>query len=176
MILYLDYDGVLHSEYVYRTTKGIAIKGPGTLFEHVAVLESALEPHPDVEIVLSTSWVREVGFLKAKKRLSPALQARVIGATYHSVFESYDNQVRDIYTRSDSHSHWQTLSRYAQIDLHVSRHNITDWLAIDDDGHGWPEALAHRLILTDDIMGLGEKAAEIKLRTVLASLLRSTEG
>lgn len=40
--LYLDFDGVLHADEVYRTQSGIALKNGGTLFEHAAILGEAI--------------------------------------------------------------------------------------------------------------------------------------
>ena len=180
-ILFLDFDGVLHADDVYRSKSGIALKSGGTLFEHAAILVAAIEhfsdnfseqkstqkntqknePHPNVEIVLSTSWVRELGFKRAKKYLPPSLQSRVTGATYHSSFELDDGLVPQ--------TPWRLLNRYEQIARHVLKHNIKDWLAVDNDNEGWPEMLAHRLVHTDDDLGLGELAAQQRLMLVLAN-------
>ena len=160
MIIFLDYDGVLHADDVYRTKKGIALKSGGALFEHAHILAAAIELHPEVKIVLSTSWVRELGFSRAKKYLPEALQARVSGSTHHSGYESEDF----------NDSPWNTLTRYEQIARHVARHNLTHWLAVDNDNEGWPESQAHRLVHTDDWLGLGESAAQQRLLTALQPL------
>jgi hypothetical protein len=47
------------------------------------ILERLMRPHPDDAVVLATSWVRLRSFDFAKKRLSPDIQRRVIGATFH---------------------------------------------------------------------------------------------
>ena len=79
VILYLDFDGVLHHEDVWwHHRRGAFINTPGfELFEHMPLLEQALLPFPEVRIVLSTSWVRV-------RRLSPPLRERAIGATFHT--------------------------------------------------------------------------------------------
>ena len=158
-ILFLDFDGVLHADDVYRNKSGIALKSGGTLFEHAAILAEAIEQHPNVKIVLSTSWVRELGFNRAKKYLPPSLQSRVTGATYHSSFELDDGL----------QTPWVLLNRYEQIERHILKHNIKDWLAVDNDNEGWPEMLAHRLVHTDDDLGLGDLAAQQRLMLVLAN-------
>ena len=164
-ILFLDYDGVLHADDVYRSKSGIALKSGGTLFEHAAILAAAIEPHPNVKIVLSTSWVRERGFNRAKKFLPPSLQIRVTGATYHSSFELDDGL----------QTPWVLLNRYEQIARHVMKRRITDWIAVDNDNEGWPEKLAHRLVHTDDDLGLGELAAQQRLTLVLAATINQTK-
>ena len=160
MILFLDYDGVLHADDVYRTKKGIALKSGGTLFEHAHILAAAIEPHPEVNIVLSTSWVRELGFSRAKKYLPLVLQDRVSGSAYHTGYESVD------FTGTP----WGLLTRYEQIIRHVSRHNITNWIAVDNDNEGWPESQVHRLIHTDDWLGLGDPIAQQRLVSALQSI------
>lgn len=85
-VLYLDFDGVLDDDEVYvHPRRGIYIATPGRmLFESEPILEALLAPYPDVAIVLATSWVRVLTFHRAKTHLSPALQQRVIGTTFHS--------------------------------------------------------------------------------------------
>lgn len=157
--LFLDYDGVLHADDVYRNKSGIALKSGGTLFEHAAILAEAIEQHHNVKIVLSTSWVRELGFERAKKYLPSSLQIRVTGATYHSSFELDDGL----------QTPWVLLNRYEQIERHVMKHNIKDWLAVDNDSEGWPEKLEHHLVHTDDDLGLSDLAAQQRLMLVLAN-------
>ena len=87
LLLYLDYDGVLHHEDVrWHPRRGVYLNAPPEfrLFQHAELLETLLAPHPDVSIVLSTSWVRVLGYSRSVKRLPPGLRERVIGATYHS--------------------------------------------------------------------------------------------
>jgi hypothetical protein len=67
MILFLDYDGVLHPEQVYLVDGRPKFRGEGTLFMWAPILIKALSPFPKVKIVLSTSWVRLRGFNRAKK-------------------------------------------------------------------------------------------------------------
>jgi hypothetical protein len=91
LILFLDYDGVLHPDAVYRTSQGIVLRREGLrLFEWAPLLEAALAPYPEVRIVLSTSRVRVVDFDHSRRRLPPRLQARVIGATWHSQMDVFE--------------------------------------------------------------------------------------
>ena len=86
-VLYLDFDGVLHHDDArWHPRRGVYLAAPGefTLFQHAERLEALLAPYPSVRIVLSTSWVRVLGYSRARKRLPPGLRERVIGATYHS--------------------------------------------------------------------------------------------
>lgn len=102
MILFLDFDGVLHHEdvtlkrcgpteqkylkpeelrYVNHACK--IARGPKgkVLFEHCERLEAALAPYPDIQIVISSSWREHFRPEKLISFLTPALVARVIGQT-----------------------------------------------------------------------------------------------
>lgn len=149
-VLFLDFDGVLHPDDVYRINGQIVLKRDGfSLFEWSPLLLEALAPHPDVRIVLSTSWVRVVGYDKARKCLPQALQGFVIKATWHSQL----NQ-----------DWWSLLSRYEQIARYTTRHAVTRWLAIDDDVTVWGEEHLDRFIETDSMLGLAQpgKLDELK--------------
>ncbi len=143
-ILFLDFDGVLHPDEVFMSRKipgGVELRCDGhDLFEHAELLAELLEPHQDVRIVLSTSWVHALSFSRAKERLPERLRSRVKSATWHSAGNKYE---------------WHSLTRYQQILKYVNWHNITNWLAIDNDDHGWPDVKRHHLIHTSDLGGLG---------------------
>ena len=154
LLLYLDFDGVLHHEDVrWHPRRGVymAAPEPFRLFEHVDLLERLLAPHPTVQVVLSTSWVRVLGYSRALKHLPPRLRERVIGATYHSAM----NQAA-----------YAMLPRGVQILDDVERRQPSDWLALDDDGAGWPTPQRQHLVLTDERLGLGgrDTAAEVAAR------------
>jgi hypothetical protein len=151
MILFLDFDGVLHPDAVYLVRGRPVLKGEGSLFMWAPKLIEALDPYQEVNIVLSTSWVRHLGFTKAKNRLPQSLAKRVIGATWHSAMLQTDE---DGYLANQSW--YDQATRYGQIARYVSRAKLSheQWLAIDDDVAGWPEALRDRLIATDGETGL----------------------
>lgn len=144
LILYLDYDGVLHHENCYwHARRGAYLVAPEghTLFQHVGLLEELLAPYPEIQIVLSTSWVRRLGYSRTAKRLPVALRHRVIGATFHS-FMNRDE--------------FESMPRGMQIWADVMRRKPRDWLALDDDGAGWPEHCLANYVQTNDILGLNE--------------------
>lgn len=158
LVLYLDYDGVLHHENVLRhPRRGIYLGAPPefTLFQHAALLETLLQPYPAVRIVLSTSWVRVLGYSYSVKRLPPGLRERVIGATYHSRM----NEQR-----------FTQLPRGVQVLDDVQRRRPSGWLALDDDGAGWPESHQHCLVLTDERLGLSAPGVAESLRSKLRQL------
>ena len=69
-ICYLDYDAVLHDGNVLRNrARGMYIATPDRrFFEWMPILVDLLAPYPDLKIVLSTTWVRELGFDAARQR------------------------------------------------------------------------------------------------------------
>jgi len=158
-ILFLDYDGVLHPDAVYQTRRGLELRAPGQLLMHADVLETILDDHPEVRIVLSTSWVRLLSFKRAHGVLPESLQARVIGATWHSKMPRAPEYGYDLQTR------------YEQIRAAATRAGMTRWLALDDDpDHSWPDRDA-RLIRCDSALGLGRLQTQYELRTKLVTLL-----
>jgi hypothetical protein len=157
-LVYIDYDGVLHHDAVYWSKQqGIHIReAPGrTLFEWAPILGELLEPYPNVKIVLSTSWVRVRDFSFAKGKLPPALQARVIGATYHA--------------REMQKWEFDNMSRGVQIYADVQRRKPTHWFAIDNDDKFWPAHCRHHLIKTQDELGLSDPDVQSLVRARLAS-------
>ena len=77
-ILFLDYDGVLHPDDVYLECGRPVLHATGQLFMWAPLLEDALADHPDVRIVLSTSWARELRFTRARDR--PFKRARELAS------------------------------------------------------------------------------------------------
>jgi hypothetical protein len=156
-VCYCDFDGVTHDDAVYSSRHdGIHIRTPGrTLFEWLPILEKLLAPYPDVKIVLSTSWVRVKGFEFAKRQLTPGLQSRVIGATFHN--------------RETPKFDFDNMSRGMQIFADVRRRKPTRWFAIDNDDHAWPAGCRENLIKTDDRLGLSDPSVQDAIRKVLAS-------
>lgn len=160
-ICYLDYDAVLHDGNVLRNrTKGLHIKTPGrTFFEWMPILDDLLAPYPDLKIVLSTTWVREIGFNEAKYELSASLKDRVIGATFlHPKIVKMD---------------FDTLSRGMQIWGDVERRKPAQWFALDDDAFGWPVRCKENLIQTSAQLGLSDPAVQERVRLKLVDMYRS---
>ena len=157
-LIYLDYDGVLHDDDVYfHPKRGIYLDAPNRqLFEWMPILETLLVPHPDVGIVLSTSWVRVKSFSYAKERLSLVLQEKVVGATFHS--------------REMRKSTFDDMSRGAQVVQDVSRRQPLSWLAIDNDDEDWPATHSDKLVLTQDRTGLSDPKVQIALAKALFRL------
>ena len=146
LVLYLDYDGVLHHEDVLRhPRRGVCVATPGfELFEHAALLDELLAPFPSLRIVLSTTWVRTFGCSKTADRLPPGLRQRVVGATFHS---------------SMDRAAFVATPRGEQVVRDVGRRRPRNWFAIDDTDEGWPDDARSQLVLTDEQLGISAPGA-----------------
>lgn len=173
MILFLDFDGVLHPDAVYQlTNRPLELRASGALMMHAPVLEYILDEHDPqgfVRIILSTSWVRFLGFSKTLKKMTPGLRRRVDGATWHSGMKKSDGRP---YSRATDP--FNGMPRSQQIEWYVKRHDVQHWIAIDDLHSGieaWPEGLRDHLILTEGAKGLGCLNVQAELKMKLRKLL-----
>lgn len=158
LVLYLDFDGVLHHESVlWHPKRGAYLCAPlrYTLFQHADLLAGLLDPYPGVKIVLSTSWVRSYGCANTAKRLPDELRRRVIGATFHSQMDE---------------PLFVDTPRGVQIWRDVVRRNPKDWLALDDEYTDWPKWCLSNYIQTHEHEGISDPAALKKLEEKLAKL------
>lgn len=159
--LYLDYDGVLHPADVRITTAEplrprVYNGGPTDhqLFEHAGLLERILSPFADVKIVLSTSWVRTLGYEFTVQQLPPSLQARVIGTIWQGELLQHPPR-----------------TRYDAIQSDATARGLEHWLALDDDVEGWPEEQRYRVIAPNNSwLGLSQPSRCEELTEALALL------
>jgi len=160
-LLFLDFDGVLHPDAVYLTSRVVELRAAGELFMWVPLLVEVLAPHQDLRIVLSTSWARNLGFQRARGALPAELQGRVIGATWHSAMgKGWPDFIP-----------WDVQTRYEQIQAYLSRLNApASWIAIDDDDRGWADGDRDRLIPTDPNQGLSASETLAQLAQKLETL------
>lgn len=153
-VLFLDFDGVIHRLGAVRTRRGVRSASPSIkLFEFAPILVDLLVPHDAVEIVLSTAWVRALGYQRAKDALPEMLRGRVAGATYHSKYADAGT--------------WPTMGRGAQVLRYVWTHRLTRWVAIDDEISGFGEHLGH-VVRCDEGLGLGDMETQRLLCARLA--------
>ena len=75
VILFLDFDGVLHPEYVGQATPADVV------FCHLLRFEGVMRDHPGVDIVISSTWREQFPLTTLRARFSPDIAARIIGAT-----------------------------------------------------------------------------------------------
>jgi hypothetical protein len=164
LLLYLDFDGVLHHENVlWHPKRGAYLKAPPghRLFQHSDLLVELLSPYPQIKIVLSTSWARVYGCSHAAKRLPPSLRDRVIGATFHS------QMIEALFVDAP---------RGMQVWSDVNRRHPKDWLALDDDYLHWPKWCLENYVRTDEVAGISEPAVRAEIERKLERMCRSSEG
>ena len=140
MILFLDFDGVLHPSDVYLKKGRPVLDGDGELFMWIPQLIEVLTPYPNVKIVLSTNWVRVRGFTRVRRALPEVLRERVIGATWHSAIAIW----------------YDKATRFQQIERYVGRANVQQWLAIDDlheHSENWNASYEAHLVKTNPQLG-----------------------
>jgi hypothetical protein len=80
VILFLDFDGVLHPEGEDHVLNG------GADFCFLPRLEALLREFPQVKIVISSSWREQLLYKTLLKPFSSDIRARILGATPHSGF------------------------------------------------------------------------------------------
>ncbi|MGN5478224.1 HAD domain-containing protein [Cupriavidus basilensis] len=144
----MDFDQCLHSCDAYVSGGHVVPSEPGVeLFEFADILEQALQPYPQLRIILSTDWVDVLGFESARDALPLRLRERVIGST-----------------RDDDGGEpgFSSLSRGEQIRRYVVRHRLRSWLAIDDRKDGF-EPYPEQLIHCQPGVGLGDSAVQKRL-------------
>lgn len=158
-VLFLDFDGVLHPDDVYRTRNGLVLRAPGQLMMHTGILIEILKEFPQVKISLSTSWVRILGYRRACAALPPELRALTVSSTWHSRMPRAPLEGYDMY------------SRYQQILAAVTRAGLTNWIALDDDPfESWPDH-DRRLVRTDPVLSLSSASSQEELRVKLRALM-----
>ena len=158
LILYLDFDGVLHHENcLWHPKIGAYLSAPDgyVLFQHAELLERLLEPYQQVLIVLSTTWVQRFGCSKTAKNLRPALRSRVIGATFHRNMREHE---------------FTALPRGLQVYSDVVKRQPRDWLAIDDANEGWPEHSLQNYVRTHRQDGISDPTVLAELQKKLREM------
>lgn len=134
-LIFLDFDGVLHS-----------VRSNARLFEHVGRLAQELDAHPEVHIVVSSSWRNGHDEAALQGLLSP-LAARMLGVT-PTLAGALRQQEIEAWLQSNT-------ERYAAFEPAGSE--VGDWIAINDmprlfkPGCPW-------LLATDPLTGMDQKS------------------
>ncbi len=161
--LFVDYDGVLHRGHAFLDESNEIFLDTGIpLFEFSPLLVSLLEPWPEVEIVLTTTWLSRLPVDEVVSYLPLRLARRVVGTT-----QGYRARFGD----------WKTgIARTYIIRAYVFEHRLRNWLAIVDSVYGAHDlstdflALEPHLVLLDSQRGIGEAQAQQRIRDWLAEV------
>lgn len=151
MIIFLDFDGVLHDI-------GCASKD---LFRHASRFSAVLRDHPDIEVVVSSAWREDVDDVaELAKHFPEDLRHRFIGLTAIKGITAEPRQ--------RERECWQWLR------AHGREHER--WIAVDD----WPDNFGPNLpgagaaLFTDPSTGLDDEAVAI-LRAMIAAPTSGTQ-
>ncbi len=138
MILFLDFDGVLHP----APTTG------GDQFVHVPRLESVLRDFPDVQIVISSMW-RSDGIDACRSHFSEDIAKRIIGGTPWTDTLAYAPDSEFILG----------VVRHTEIQMWIEQNAyIGPWVALDDSWREFPDPCAE-LVRCEVEVGLNERVA-----------------
>lgn len=153
MILFLDFDGVLHPcGDPYRPSPA------ASLFSRLPRLQSLLREYPGVRIVISSSW-RTDGLDALKRNFDADISERVVGVTP--------------LTPRDQHGYMEAVREreiLAWLDANGGRDQA--WVALDDADFQFP-TWSTRLVVCDSDVGFDE-CAEAELRAHFDAWMNGT--
>lgn len=138
MILFLDFDGVLHPDPCFD---------PQRMFEHAPRLAALLNEFPEAAVVLTTSWRSHKTFADLVAPLPWSLRARILGVTPHASAFAVPPRLR-AYHRHAECLQWLTENQQKE----------RAWIALDDRA-SWFAPDCDRLIECHSGCGLDEGAA-----------------
>jgi hypothetical protein len=154
--LFLDYDGTLHRGHGLLDEHGnVSLDSGQPMFEYAPLLVSMLEPFPDVQIVLTTSWLERLPLEQVLSYLPPALAKRVVATTKGI-------KPRFGYLKDGS-------ARTYVIRCYVFENHLKNWLALDDSVYGAFHLsteildLSKHLVLLNSKKGIGDSAAQKRI-------------
>lgn len=146
LILFLDYDGVLHPD---------PCRDRERLFENAPRLLEVLQDFPEVDVVLSTSWRAVYRIEELVMPLPQPLAARVVGIT-------------PLFSGIEAPRPLAPYARHAECMQWLQQQSAAerDWIALDDRP-SWFAPYCEQLIVCDPLLGFDAQAAS-RLRWVLA--------
>ena len=161
LVLYLDFDGVLHHENVRWSPKtGPYLDAPPrySLFQHSRLLEQILSHYLDVRIVLSTAWCHRYRLEFSAARLTPCLRARVVGTIYDMGLTYPDDLA--------------CIPKGRQIAGDAVNRKPRDWLALDDNDDCWPQEHLQQLVKTHMYEGIRPPGVRLRLEQKLKEMCK----
>ncbi|MGF6931200.1 hypothetical protein OKW41_000339 [Paraburkholderia sp. UCT70] len=149
--LYLNFGGVLNVGHGLLDDRGnIALDSGRTPFEFAPYLLDVLTPYPQVQIIVTTSWLQSLGAGKTIALLPKQLRRRVVGTTLHT--PPRFGEIRGGTAKTMS------------VIRHAAKHGLTRWLALDDEAWGVPPDYEQQFFRTDPDTALGAPGARKQLR------------
>lgn len=140
MVLFLDFDGVLHP-----------LDRRDELFSCLPLFEQTVRQFPDLDIVISSSWRVDHSLEELRAVFTADIAARIVGETpYHT-----DGFTAERYGRESEIRAW----------LHQFGRESEPWLALDDSDWMFSPNCP-QLILVDPAVGFSH-AEVIRLRQII---------
>jgi len=154
LLLFLDFDGVLHP-LAEPTGEGRGRPYTGPTLVYAPVLAELLAPWIErIDIVIASTWAKARSLDEIAVLLPESLGARVIGAVW-------DASVPPQASRFEAINRWLA---------HVGYYDRM-WIALDDDARGWPEDARCHLVWCR--ASLIDRSIQTELRARLAGLLEA---
>ena len=160
MILFLDFDGVVHPTGESSPREGYWILYRGPVFISGHVLAEILCPYRDqIDIAISSTWGASRSLDELKALLPAEVAERVNDAVHHQLPPLED------FTRGH-----EIDSRYAEIAYYLTATSYSGkWLVLDDDDDGWLPEQRNHLVHAD--RDLGSEPVQRRLRDALCEQL-----
>jgi hypothetical protein len=139
MIVFLDFDGVLHS-FTERHVQP---------YHDLQRLEAVLREYPAVSVVVSSSQREEKSLDELRAPFSPDIAPRVVGVT----------PVIPIDGAADLPG-----SRYREILMYLDEHQADHWVALDDDETLFPLACPNLILCEDGFNAFAAMELQTRLK------------
>ena len=162
MIVFLDFDGVVHPEGLEERSQ---------LFSRMPLIEEVLREFPSVEIVISSAWRLEYrnpvqAVIELRAHFSADVAPRVLGVTPDHVFLKPQDAPGSLLTY---HRHWECTAW-----MQTHRPPGTRWMAMDDRSYLFKPDAAN--LMKFDRNEAFTAAHQDKLREFLTALVDGTPG
>lgn len=156
----LGYDGTLHRGFATFDEVGTPGFTHGqTPFEYAYLLITMLAPYPDVQLVLSTSWLERMSVGTAVSYLPAGLAVRVVDTVMHVKLLHAGLSEQAVKT--------DAIRSYAYDNL------ILNWIALDAEADA--QCLeGHRVVVPDPAKGIGDESVQHRIRTWLMEVHADT--
>lgn len=148
MILFLDFDGVLHPQFEGQPVP------VDVAFCHQSRFETIMRDFPNVEIIISSTWREQFSLDDLRAKFSPDIATRITGTT---------PRVADaLPPRMVMVREWEIVTW-----LHTHDRQNEPWIAVDDSDWQFQSQRDH-LVACKAYLGLDD-TAESQLRAALKS-------
>jgi hypothetical protein len=146
MIIFLDFDGVLHPFFPKRELPD----EENQLFSYLPRLENVVRDYLEIRIVIASSWRIDRPWENVIKAFSPDIAARILGATPVLHFKEPP------YPRHPRHD---------EVLAYLRTNDLSDspWLALDDDANLYPTNCPNLILCADGFREVEENVLRAAL-------------